>query len=156
MAYFLKEWPFFLFTFNLAQSLHRPQFTQQDLIWAPWRQRFQDPEAGLGPRRSKNRPKLGCREPKVYKSVEAPVEPDAATEPRTKKRYRGRSTLSKNQRKRAKQRAQAAEHLQRDGDSQCRGGPFGGHAMCARGYRSAQRQFISSIITSTFSNLCCA
>ena len=26
----------------------------QGLIWAPWRQRFQDPEAGLGPRRSKN------------------------------------------------------------------------------------------------------
>ena len=25
---------------------------------------MQDPEAGLGPRRSKNRPKLGCGEPK--------------------------------------------------------------------------------------------
>ena len=44
------------------------------------------------------------------------------------------------------------EHLQREGDSQCRGGPFGGHAMCARGYRSAQRQFISSILTSKSNN----
>ena len=52
--------------------------------------------------------------------------------------------------------ARSEEHLQREGDSQCRGGPFGGHAMCARGYRSAQRQFISSILTSKSNNLCCA
>jgi hypothetical protein len=48
LAYFFQEWPFCLFAFALAQSLHRPQFTPQGLIWALWRQRFQYPEAGLG------------------------------------------------------------------------------------------------------------
>ena len=53
-------------------------------------------------------------------------------------------------------RTRSEEHLQREGDSQSLGGPFGGHCQETRGYRSAQRHFISSILTSKFSNLCCA
>ena len=35
--------------------------------------------------------------------------------------------------------ARSEEHLQREGDSQSLGGPFGGHCQETRGYRSAQR-----------------
>ena len=51
--------------------------------------------------------------------------------------------------------ARSEEHLQREGDSLLRGGPFGGYAM-RRGDTGARSANITSIITSTSSNLCCA
>ena len=38
--------------------------------------------------------------------------------------------------------ARSEEHLQREGDSQSLGGPFGGHCQETRGNRSAQRHYL--------------